>query len=163
MHTMGSWTMFSNMISSAEKASTKLTKDHLVSEAILMFVAGTDTTATSLTFTLHHLLQDPVAYRRLQEEVKTVLPSLDSRPPFQDLDALPFLDACIKEGIRMACPSRSRLPRSVPEGGWTFKGHYFPPKVSSFMSPFAIFSLVINRWLTSPTDNCQPLAPVFPV
>ena len=144
MHTMGTWTMFQNMISSSEKTSTKLTKEHLVSEAILMFVAGTDTTAATLAVTLHHLLQDPVAYRRLQEEVQAVMPSLDSRPPIQDLDALPFLDACIKEGLRLTCPSRVRLPRSVPEGGWTFKGHYFPPKVSPFTSPLAIFSLLSN-------------------
>ncbi len=129
MHASETWTMFKNMISSAEKTSTVLTKEHLISEAIVMIVAGTDTTASALAVNLHHLLQQPEVYRKLQDEVRTVMPKLDSRPAIQDLDALPFLDACIKEGLRISCPSTVRLPRTVPEGGWTFKGHYFPPGV----------------------------------
>ena len=130
MHTMDTWTMFTNMIGAAEKQGLQLAKEHLVSEAIVMIVAGTDTTATSLAITLHHLVKLPAVYRKLQEEVRTVVPTLDSRPSVEELDALPFLDACIKEGLRISCPSRTRQPRTVPEGGWTFRGHYFPAGVS---------------------------------
>lgn len=94
-----------------------------------MIVAGTDTTAVSLSTSLHNMLQQPEVYQRLQDEIRTVMTSIDSRPAFEDLDALPFLDACIKEGLRVSCPSRVRLPRTVPAEGWTFKGHYLPPGV----------------------------------
>jgi cytochrome P450 len=131
--------MFKNMLSAAAKKSTELNKEHLISEGILMIVAGTDTTAAALTFTIHHLLQQPEWYSRLQAEVKTVISTSETRPPFQDIDALPFLDACIKEGLRVSCPSRVRLPRVVPEGGWSFKGHYFPAGVCSISSFHAIW------------------------
>ncbi|SPO07004.1 uncharacterized protein DNG_09698 [Cephalotrichum gorgonifer] len=129
------WTMFGNMMASAAKSSRELSKDHLISEGIVMFVAGTDTTAASLAFTYHHLLQQPDLYQRLQEELRTVMPTLDSRPTMEELDALPFLNACIREGLRVSSPSRFRMPRTVPVGGWTFKGHYFPAETTVSMSP----------------------------
>lgn len=139
MHTNDTWTMFKNMMLSAEKKSIKLGREQMISEGIVMIVAGTDTTAAAVAVTLHHLLQKPEVYRKLQDEVRTVIPTLDSRPPFQELDSLPFLDACIKEGLRISCPSRMRLPRTVPDGGWNFKGHYLPPGVKSvFLAPFVL-------------------------
>ncbi|KAJ5915766.1 hypothetical protein N7454_010907 [Penicillium verhagenii] len=95
----GTGTMFSNMISMAEEKSVQLTKEQLVSDGMLMIVAGTDTTATSLSVTLHNLLQQPETYRKLQDEVCTIMPTVNSRPTIQVLDALPFLDACVKEGV----------------------------------------------------------------
>ncbi|KAK3896972.1 cytochrome P450 [Staphylotrichum tortipilum] len=106
MHATDTWTMFKNMISSAGKTSAELTKEHLISEAILMIVAGTDTTAAALAINLHQLLQQPELYRKLQEEVQTVMPRTDSKPAIQDLDALPLLEACVKEGLRISAPSR---------------------------------------------------------
>ncbi|KFZ25402.1 hypothetical protein V502_00123 [Pseudogymnoascus sp. VKM F-4520 (FW-2644)] len=148
MNTNDTWTMFKNMISTAEKKSTELTKEHLISEAIVMIVAGTDTTAAALAVGLHRLLQQPEVYQKLQEEVRTVMPALDSRPPVQELDALPFLDACIREGLRISCPSRTRLPRTVPKGGWKFKGHYLPPGTIVGLSP--LYSLYDKSIFPSP-------------
>ncbi|KAF3010218.1 hypothetical protein E8E15_001657 [Penicillium rubens] len=135
VHSSGSWTMFKNMISMAEKKSTQLTKEQLVSEGMLMIVAGTDTTATSLSVTLHNLLQQPETYKKLQDEIRTAMPTMDSRPTIQVLDTLPFLDACVKEGLRLACPSHTRLPRTVPSDGWYFKKHYFPYGTNVSTSP----------------------------
>ncbi|KAJ5781189.1 cytochrome P450 [Penicillium paradoxum] len=149
MHTSDTWTMFKNMMSSAEKKSRELTKEHLISEAIVMFVAGTDTTAAALAVTLHHLLQDPKTYQRLQDEVRTVMPTLDSRPTVPELDALPFLNACVKEGLRVSCPSRTRLPRTVPANGWSFKGHYFP--AGTIVSTTPLYALHDEVMFPSPS------------
>ncbi|KAJ0417771.1 cytochrome P450 [Aspergillus carlsbadensis] len=112
MDSIGLWTLFKDMVSRAEK-STPLSKEHLVGEGMLMIVAGTDTTAASLSLTLHSLLQQPETYKNLQDEIRTVMPSLDSRPTIQALDTLPLLDACLKEGLRISSPVQSRLPREV--------------------------------------------------
>ncbi|KAJ5654879.1 hypothetical protein N7490_001882 [Penicillium lividum] len=135
VYSTDSWTMFNNMISMAEKKSTQLTKDQLVSEGMLMIVAGTDTTATSLSVTLHNLLQQPETYKQLQDEIRAVMPTVHARPTIQVLDTLPFLDACVKEGLRLSCPSHTRLPRTVPLPGWNFKGHYFPYGTNVSTSP----------------------------
>lgn len=128
------WTMFGSMLASAAKSSVDIDKNHLIEEGIVMFVAGTDTTAANLAVTFHHLLQQPELYRQLQEEVMTAMPTLDSRPTAEELDSLPLLNACIKEGLRITCPSRTRMPRTVPAGGWTFKGNHFPAGVRRFTS-----------------------------
>ncbi len=39
---------------------------------------------------------------------------------------LPYLDACINEGLRLHSTSSLGLPRVVPEDGMTVMGHYFP-------------------------------------
>lgn len=39
---------------------------------------------------------------------------------------LPYLDACINEGMRMHSTSALGLPRVVPEGGLTIHSQYFP-------------------------------------
>lgn len=39
---------------------------------------------------------------------------------------LPYLDACINEGLRLHSTSSLGLPRTVPEGGMMVSGHYFP-------------------------------------
>ncbi|KAL4733478.1 cytochrome P450 [Aspergillus similis] len=103
MDSIGLWTLFKDMVSRAEK-STPLTKEHLVGEGMLMIVAGTDTTAASLSLTLHSLIQQPDRYKKLQDEIRTVMPLFDSRPPTQTLDTLPLLDACLKEGLRISSP-----------------------------------------------------------
>jgi cytochrome P450 len=136
MGSIGTWTLFRDMVSRAEK-STPLTDDHLVGEGILMIVAGTNTTAASLSLTLHSLLQQPETYRKFQDEIRTVMPSLESRPTIQALDTLPLLDGCLKEGLRIASPVQCRLPREVPTDGWTYKGRYFPPGVSSMLSMYS--------------------------
>jgi benzoate 4-monooxygenase len=39
---------------------------------------------------------------------------------------LPYLDACINEGLRLHSTSSIGLPRIVPEGGLTILGQFFP-------------------------------------
>ena len=111
------WIMFGSMLSSAAKSSREIDNNRLIEEGIVMFVAGTDTTAAILAVTSHHLLQQPELYRRLQEEVVTVMPTRDSRPTIEELDSLPLLHACIREGLRVTGPSRTRMPRTIPTDG----------------------------------------------
>ncbi|EFX00361.1 cytochrome p450 monooxygenase [Grosmannia clavigera kw1407] len=121
------WTLFGAMVETAKKHGITLSNEHLVSEGILMLVAGTDTTAIALSTTTHNLIRRPELFEKLRQEIMTVAPTLDSRPKYSDLDALPFLDACVKEGLRISSPVRGRLPRVVPKEGWTFKGRFFKP------------------------------------
>jgi cytochrome P450 len=127
----------------------KLTDDELVAESSTLFFAGgsifcvaarnienfdrckgTDTTASTIAFSLWHLLHDKDSYTRLQRELETVMPETTSRPTLKQLEALPFLEACIKEGLRVTCAPRGRLPRVVPSDGLRTNGHFVPPGVS---------------------------------
>lgn len=94
--------------------------------------AGTDTTATTASVALWYLMHQPDNYARLQDELKTVMPDVNSRPSLRELESLPFLEACVKESLRLACPIRGRLPRVVPPEGWEVKGVRLPGGVSNF-------------------------------
>jgi cytochrome P450 len=44
----------------------------------------------------------------------------------RDIQALPYLSAVVKEGLRVSMANPTRLPHVVPSGGWTFKSTTFP-------------------------------------
>lgn len=43
---------------------------------------------------------------------------------------MPYLQACIQEGLRVHPATGLPLVRLVPEGGATISGRFFPPGVS---------------------------------
>lgn len=48
---------------------------------------------------------------------------------FQDAQAMPYLQACIKEAMRLHPATGLPLARVVPRGGATINDIYFPEKV----------------------------------
>jgi hypothetical protein len=109
--------------------------------------AGTDTTASTISVALWHLLHKPDLYAHLHDELKTVMPDKESKPTLKQLESLPFLDACIKEGLRIACPPRGRLPRVVPSEGFRCHDQFFPAGVS------VACNFCPGICLTLPTDS----------
>lgn len=65
----------------------------------------------------------PEKYERLKQEVAS---NAALGADTEDLQALPYLTAVVKEGLRVSMANPTRLPRVVPTGGWTFKGTLFP-------------------------------------
>lgn len=48
---------------------------------------------------------------------------------FQEAQKLPYLQACIKEGLRVHPATGLPMVRVVPKGGAQIAGRYFPAKV----------------------------------
>lgn len=96
-------------------------------------IAGTLTTASALSYTLFYLLTQPDTLRRLKSELKSAIPDPDRLPLEAALENLPFLSACIKEGLRLSNGVSHRLQRIDPEKPITFadrvkkKGYIIPP------------------------------------
>lgn len=79
-------------------------------EAILF--AGGDSTAVMLATTLFHLTQNKEARARLLHDIRAAPPTAgDNRRP-----DIPFLRACVKEGLRVGMANPTRLTRVVPPG-----------------------------------------------
>ncbi len=72
---------------------------HVVDELITMLVGGHETTATTLVWTLYHVLSHPEVLVPIHDEMKRVF----GDKPFDPTRAgeLVYLDACIKEAMRM--------------------------------------------------------------
>ena len=98
-----------------------LNADELLSETVLQIIAGSDTTAAALRGIMLYLLSHPRIYSKLQAEIDAK--ALEGRHegiiPDSELRKLPYLQAVIKEGMRMHPPITDSVPKRVPDGGDT--------------------------------------------
>lgn len=85
-----------------EETGERMTDLQLRDEAMTMFLAGHETTATNLTWTLYALSQHPEVERRLRAELREVLGG--RTPGVEDLGKLEYLDRVLKESQRMYPP-----------------------------------------------------------
>ncbi len=91
--TAGRTDILSMLLDARDEAGVPMTDDQLRDEMLTLLVAGHETTATTLAWTLHHLLQHPEWLERVRAEVREVGTT--------DLDKLVLLDAAIKETLRL--------------------------------------------------------------
>jgi cytochrome P450 len=98
--------------------------------------AGSDTTGISIGAVLYNMCKYPECKRKLLGEVqeaaqKDGLDGVDNMS-FATGYALPYLQACIYEGLRMHPAVGMTIPRVVPQEGFEVEGMFIPPGVSSF-------------------------------
>ncbi|KAI4200234.1 MAG: hypothetical protein LQ350_004092 [Teloschistes chrysophthalmus] len=110
-----------------EKGYRVPNKQGLRDEILTILSAGNDTTATSSMVTIYNIITKPTVQQRLLAELKTVMPTIESKAALADLERLPYLSACVKEGLRYASPAASRSPRLVPPGGVNLPDGRFIP------------------------------------
>ncbi|PIL35051.1 cytochrome P450 [Ganoderma sinense ZZ0214-1] len=92
------------------------------SECMDHLVAGIDTTGDGLCFLMHHLSLPHPSSQRVQAKLHAELQEHGGAP----LDDLPYLEAVVKEGLRMFGPVPMSLPRLVPAGGRVVDGVNLP-------------------------------------
>ncbi|KAI8323833.1 cytochrome P450 [Martensiomyces pterosporus] len=112
----------------AEDPESKVTMDHkqIQSESLLMLIAGSESTANTLMWTVHLLTLYPEHYRRATEEARSRF-GAGHLITFSEAKArLPFVEACIYESMRLAPVTGGQISRMVPEGGATIAGHFLP-------------------------------------
>ncbi|KAI0836433.1 cytochrome P450 monooxygenase-like protein [Hypoxylon sp. FL0890] len=117
-----------NIVFRDEENSRILTVPQMESNAQLFMAAGTETTATLLSGLTYLLLSNPHSLQLLTDELRKALES--KQVDFESLARLPYLNACIEEGLRMYPPVPSAFPRVTPEGGNVILGQWVPPGTS---------------------------------
>jgi cytochrome P450 len=92
-------------------------------------IAGSDTTANTLTYLLHELSrpQNHSYQERLHHEVISLG---STSPSLSDIDKLPVVDAVLREGLRVFSAIPFLEPREVPKGGRLLHNFYLPEQVS---------------------------------
>ena len=95
-------------------------------------IAGSDTTAISLSSALYHIYTIPDALRKLREEIDGKVKDCTLSDPvtFEEAQKMPYLNAVISEALRVHPAVGVPLVRVVPAGGARIEGHFFPPGVS---------------------------------
>ncbi|RAK77116.1 cytochrome P450 [Aspergillus fijiensis CBS 313.89] len=76
------------------------------STSFILLVAGTETTASSLTFAVYQLLRDRGMFLKVRQELKQAMPTPRHEPKWSQLEQLPYLTAIINEALRLT-PSES--------------------------------------------------------
>lgn len=105
-----------------------LTKEEAQEELLVAVIAGSDTTATAIRSTLLFLMTSPLTYQKLKVEVKDAIQDHRISCPIQASESrnLPYLQAVIKEGLRMFPPVPHMMMVAAPKGGDVLKGIQVP-------------------------------------
>jgi cytochrome P450 len=115
--------LFGQMLAASDDyEKVALTDKSVREEAGNLIVAGSDTTAVTLTYLVWAVLKDPVLQAHLEEEVIGFSDALD----MAELENAPLLNSVIEETLRLYGAAPGALPRIVPSQGMTLAGHQLP-------------------------------------
>lgn len=78
-----------------EDESEKLTVNQIAAEVFVYFLAGFDTSSTTLTFTFFELARHPQYQTKLREHVKQVIAKYNNEVTFEAIGEMTYLDQCI--------------------------------------------------------------------
>ena len=131
-----------------------MTDEQLRDEVMTIFLAGHETTANNLAWTMMLLGRAPEVERKMAAEAQGVLGA--ALPAMADVHRLPYATNVIKESLRLYPPVWS-LGRKVVEDD-VVEGYLLPKDALVFISPWAIHRLPEfwsnplafdpDRWLT---------------
>ncbi|KAF9773343.1 hypothetical protein IL306_008876 [Fusarium sp. DS 682] len=116
--------LFSQMLAESDsQEKTNLSTASVQAEASNLIVAGSDTTAVTLTYLIWAVIKHP----QLQVELEHEISGLSDELTFEELKNAPLLNSVIEETLRLYGAAPGALPRVVPGKGLDVCGHYIPP------------------------------------
>ncbi|KAH9434808.1 hypothetical protein MCOR02_003771 [Pyricularia oryzae] len=148
---------FMHYILRHEKDDEKgMSPDEIYMAAITFIVAGSETTATMISGTVYLLLQHPDVLHRLVSVIRTDFPAIDDMN-LVNLQQHEYLNAVIKEGLRLYPPAADFLFRTSGGQSVVVAGRVVPPKTSLTMNLWAMYrdptnfhrplEFIPDRWL----------------
>ncbi|CAE6436870.1 unnamed protein product [Rhizoctonia solani] len=144
--------MVDKLLEARDEDGNPLSKEELITETFGLLFAGSDTTSNSLSALCFYLAKNPQVQIKLQSELDECMPfkcsqdvdlnsAADPVATYETIKDLPYLNACLKETLRLHSALGLGLPRIVPPGkAFTVSGHIF--KAGSIIS---IPTFVTNR------------------
>jgi cytochrome P450 len=126
--------LLSILLHARDEEGGGMTDRQLRDEAMTLFLAGHETTALALTWTLYALARHPEVAARLRRELDEVL--CGRHPTVADLPALRYCEAVIQEGMRLYPPAYV-VGREVVNG-CEVGGYHLPAGASILMVQYAV-------------------------
>lgn len=128
----------------------------MVSQAQVLILAGSETTATLLSGMTYLLLTNPSTLTNLTAEIRSSFTD-QSDITLARAGQLPYLQAVLEEAMRMYPPVPNALPRLTPYPGEVICGKFVPGGVAVGLHHFSTYrsdrnfnepdSFVPERWL----------------
>ncbi len=91
------------LLSAKYEDGTTMTNEQLIDEILILFVAGHETTANALTFTLKLLAQNTEKLTQVENEIKET--KAKKIMPLQEISQLNYTKCCIEESLRLYPPA----------------------------------------------------------
>ncbi|KAI1841851.1 hypothetical protein JX266_011929 [Neoarthrinium moseri] len=114
-----------------------LRKEEMASESTTLIVAGSDTTSCCISSVLFYLSDNPQAYQKAAQEVRSCVSSQDDITG-SNLASCTYLRACIDEALRMSPPVGTALVREVMTEGTLVSGQPVPVGCEVGVGTYAI-------------------------
>ncbi|GIZ48367.1 hypothetical protein CKM354_001143100 [Cercospora kikuchii] len=128
-------------------------RSQVESEVVLQILAGSDTTATAVRSVLLNVVSCERVYGRLMREIGERMEGVGEEEVIRDSTArgMKYLQACIKEGLRIAPPVSGLFSHEVPAGGDEVDGYLVPGGTRIGWSTYA---MTRNPSLFGPDEHC---------
>jgi cytochrome P450 len=129
--------LLSVLISSKEDERRPLTDGEIATIVREIIIAGSDTTASSISATLFLLAREPGCQQRVRRELDAVVGTDPSRPiTYAEMESLTYLRLCIKEAMRLY-PAADVVFRTASETA-TVGGYTIPEGSGVIISPVTL-------------------------
>ncbi|PSN68078.1 cytochrome protein [Corynespora cassiicola Philippines] len=124
-------TLFTKFFKAGEEG---LSQGEIISNAKAYIVAGSDTTAITLSYLMYSVCKDEQVKARLIEEVSALAEGYQDG----DLKQLSYLSQVIRETTRLYAAAPSGMPRDAPPEGCEIDGYYVPRGTTVSTQPFSM-------------------------
>ncbi|KVI12065.1 3,9-dihydroxypterocarpan 6A-monooxygenase-like [Cynara cardunculus var. scolymus] len=122
-------------ISEDDTMEMKLTRDNIKAFLLNLFVAGTDTSALTIEWSLAELINHPEIMKKAVEEIDRVVGNTRLLEE-SDIPNLPYLQAIVKETLRLH-PTAPMIPRTSTED-CIVGGYHIPAETTVFVNVWAL-------------------------
>ncbi|KAL3635085.1 hypothetical protein CASFOL_022139 [Castilleja foliolosa] len=119
-----------------KSCSVDLEWDNIKALLLNIFAAGTDTSATSIEWTMAALIKAPHEMQKVQAEIRDLV-GKKGVVDENELPKLPYLKAVVNESLRLYPPAPLLVPRETIEK-CTLDGYEIQPKTTVFVNAWAI-------------------------
>jgi len=126
--------LLSSLLAAQDENGSAFTNAQLLDEVRTLFLAGHETTALALTYSLHLLAENPAAQEKLGAELDAVL---GGRPPTHaDIERLPYTRNVVTESMRVYPPADFLGREAIVD--CTVGGVQVPKGTNLFMSQWVM-------------------------
>nr|BAE71205.1 putative cytochrome P450 [Trifolium pratense] len=132
--------MLDSLLDISKEDSQKMDKKQIKHLLLDLLVAGTETSAYGLERAMTRLVHDPKAMSKARKELEETI-GLGNPIEESDIDRLPYLNAVIKESLRLHPPAPMLLPRKAR----------VDVEISGYTIPKGA-QVLINEWAIGRTD-----------
>lgn len=158
--------VFSKFLRNSKGEEMNLDPAEIMVECAVIMNAGSETNTAALVSVIYHIYKHPAVLERLRGEIDAAVPLNTGQdiPPYHALAALPYLRACIDEGLRIQPASTQGFPRVVPKGGRMIAGRFVEEGVTVSVHPFPtahpicippVLTYIMNRYPHIPSSKTR--------